>query len=71
MGFVNDLENQARELLSGDYEVMETDAIPSVEQVSLGKKAKKLKLCAWSIDLRKSSDLLFHHQKQTSHQVDR
>ncbi|GAI39695.1 unnamed protein product, partial [marine sediment metagenome] len=66
MGFVNDLENKVSDYLDGDYDVMETKIIPSVEQVSFGKKSKKMNLCAYSIDLRKSSDLLFKHQKQTS-----
>ena len=69
MGFVNDLENQISDYLDGDYEVMETRTIPSVEQVSFGKKSKKMNLCAYSIDLRKSSDLLFHHHKQTSGKI--
>ncbi len=69
MGFVNDLENQVREYLAGDYEVSEITDIPSVDNVSFKKKAKKLNLCAYSIDLRNSSDLLFQHHKQTSGKI--
>lgn len=69
MPFVNDLENQVRDYLEGDYEIIETNNIPSVDNVSLQKKAIKMKLCAYSIDLRKSSDLLFKHQKQTSGKI--
>ena len=69
MDFVNDLENQVREYLEGDYEVSEIKDIPSVDNVSFKKKAKKLNLCAYSIDLRNSSDLLFKHQKQTSGKI--
>lgn len=66
---MNDLENQVREYLAGDYEVSEITDIPSVDNVSFKKKAKKLNLCAYSIDLRNSSDLLFQHHKQTSGKI--
>lgn len=69
MGFVEDLTNKVRDYLSGDYEIVETKGIPSVDNVSHGKKAKKIMLCAFSIDLRKSSDLLFQHQKQTAGKI--
>ena len=69
MGFVEDLTNKVRDYLSGDYEIVETKGIPSVDNVSHGKKAKKINLCAFSIDLRKSSDLLFQHQKQTAGKI--
>jgi len=69
MGFVEDLTNKVRDYLSGDYEIVETKGIPSVDNVSHGKKAKKMNLCAFSIDLRKSSDLLFQHQKQTAGKI--
>jgi adenylate cyclase len=62
---INALENTIRDYLSGDYEVTETQTIPSIEQVAFGKKAKKIKLCAFCIDMRKSSDLLTVHNKQT------
>jgi adenylate cyclase len=62
---INSLENTVRDYLDGDYEVTETEVIPSIEQVAFGKKAKKIKLCAFCIDMRKSSDLLTIHQKQT------
>jgi class 3 adenylate cyclase len=69
MGIVNDLENKVRDYLEGDYEVTETRTIPSVDNVPFGKKAKKMKLCAYCIDLRKSSELLKVHQKQTSGKI--
>jgi len=69
MGYVEDLRNKVKDYLSGDYEIMETKGIPSVDNVSHGKKAKKIMLCAFSIDLRKSSDLLLHHQKQTAGKI--
>ncbi|MFW9878765.1 MAG: adenylate/guanylate cyclase domain-containing protein [Candidatus Thorarchaeota archaeon] len=69
MGFVEDLSNKVRDYLSGDYDVMESRGIPTVDNVSHGKKAKKMNLCAFSIDLRKSSDLLFHHHKQTAGKI--
>ena len=43
--------------------------IPTVDNVSHGKKAKKINLCAFCIDLRKSSDLLIHHRKQTAGKI--
>ncbi|GAJ23602.1 unnamed protein product, partial [marine sediment metagenome] len=42
MGFVEDLTNKVRDYLSGDYEIVETKGIPSVDNVSHGKKAKKI-----------------------------
>lgn len=69
MGFVIDLENKVREYLEGDYEVSETETIPSVDNVPFGKKAKKMKLCAYCIDIRKSTELLTVHQKQTSGKI--
>ena len=69
MGFIEDLTNKVRDYLSGDYEIVETKGIPSVDNVSHGKKAKKINLCAFSIDLRKSSDLLVQHQKQTAGKI--
>ena len=69
MGYIEDLRNKVKDYLSGDYEIMETKGIPTVDNVSHGKKAKKIKLCAFSIDLRKSSDLLIQHQKQTAGKI--
>jgi len=69
MGFVEDLTNKVRDYLSGDYDITETRGIPTVDNVSHGKKAKKMNLCAFSIDLRKSSDLLVQHQKQTAGKI--
>lgn len=69
MGFVIDLENKVREYLEGDYEVSETETIPSVDDIPFGKKARKMKLCAYCIDIRKSTELLTVHQKQTSGKI--
>lgn len=69
MGYVIDLENQVKDYLEGDYEITETETIPSVENVTFGKKAKKMKLCAFCIDIRKSTELLMVHQKQTSGKI--
>ena len=69
MGFVTDLENKVRDYLAGDYEVTETQTIPSVDNVAFGKKAKKIQLCAYCIDLRKSSELLTVHKRQTSGKI--
>ncbi len=69
MGYIEDLRNKVKDYLSGDYDIKEMKGIPTVDNVSHGKKAKKIKLCAFSIDLRKSSDLLLHHQKQTAGKI--
>lgn len=69
LGLVNDIENRVRDYLAGDYEVTSTENIPSVEEVAFGKKAKKMNLCAFCIDLRNSSDLLSVHHKQTSGKI--
>ncbi|WP_424359850.1 adenylate/guanylate cyclase domain-containing protein [Methanocella sp. MCL-LM] len=65
MSWVSDLGNKVNDYLDGDYDVSDTDSIPSVEQVPHGKKAKKMRMCAYCIDMRRSSDLLSIHQKQT------
>lgn len=69
MGYINDIENKVKDYLDGDYEITETKGIPSVENVPFGKKAKKMKLCAYCIDIRKSTELLTIHQKQTSGKI--
>ena len=69
MGFVIDLENKVRDYLEGDYEIAETKTIPSVENVPFGKKAKKMQLCAYCIDIRNSTELMDIHQKQTSGKI--
>ena len=69
MTFASDLENKVKDYLDGDYEVSEVGVIPSVDEVAFGKKSKKIKLCAFCIDMRNSSDLLFVHEKQTSGKI--
>jgi class 3 adenylate cyclase len=51
--------------MSGDYEIIEATSIPSPDDVAFGKKAYKMKLTAFCIDLRKSTDLLRIHDKET------
>lgn len=65
MGYIKDLENTIKDYMDGDYEVVETSSIPSTENVAFGKKAYKIKLTAFCIDLRKSTDLLRVHDKET------
>jgi len=69
MGYKDELKNKVTDYLAGDYEVTETKTIPSVDNVTYGKKTKKMKLCAYCIDLRKSTELLDVHQKQTSGKI--
>jgi class 3 adenylate cyclase len=65
MGYIKDLDNKIKDYMDGDYEVVETKTIPSVQDVAFGKKAYKIKLTAFCIDLRKSTDLLRVHDKET------
>jgi len=65
MGYLQDLENKVKDYTEGDYEVIETTTIPSPEDMAFGKKAYKIKLTAFCIDLRKSTDLLRIHDKET------
>jgi class 3 adenylate cyclase len=65
MGYIKDLENKIKDYMDGDYEVTETTTIPSPENVPFGKKAFKIQLATLCIDLRKSTDLLRVHDKET------
>jgi len=65
MGYIKELKNKIKDYMDGDYEVTETNTIPSPEDVPLGKKAFKIKLASLCIDLRKSGDLLRIHDKET------
>jgi class 3 adenylate cyclase len=65
----DEIFEKVSEYLSGDYEIIHVDSIPSVEDVEFGKKAKKIDLCALSIDLRNSTELLTSHQKQTAGKI--
>jgi class 3 adenylate cyclase len=69
MGIKDDICTKARDYLSGDYQVEEVQNIPSVEKLAFGKQAKKAKVCAFSIDLRNSTGLLYVHQKQTAGKI--
>ncbi len=69
MSLTNDVRTKVVEYLDGDYEVEDVTAIPSADDVPFGKKAKRMKLCVFYIDLRKSTDLLFLHQKQTAGKI--
>jgi adenylate cyclase len=65
MGYIKDLENKIKDYMDGDYEVTETENIPAPENVPFGKKAFKIRLTSLCIDLRKSTDLLKVHDKET------
>lgn len=62
---VNDITNKVRDYLDGDYVITDTEKIPSADEVAFGKIAKRMKLTAFCIDIRKSTDLLTVHEKQT------
>lgn len=65
MGYISDLDSKIKDYMDGDYEIVETTSIPSPENVAFGKKAYKTKLTAFCIDLRKSTELLKVHDKET------
>jgi adenylate cyclase len=65
MGYLKELEDKIKDYTEGDYEIIETAKIPSPENVTFGKKAYKIKLTSFCIDLRKSTDLLRIHDKET------
>lgn len=65
MGYISELDDKIKDYMIGDYEIVETDKIPSPENVAFGKKAYKIKLTAFCIDLRKSTELLKIHDKET------
>lgn len=69
MALKDDVTTKVEEYLDGDYEIEEVTAIPSVTDVPFGNKAKKMKVCVFYIDLRKSTELLFVHQKQTAGKI--
>lgn len=69
MQYIDEIEDKVKDYLNGDYEITEVKSIPSIKDVPFGKKALKMKLCAYCIDLRKSTELLTIHQKQTSGKI--
>jgi class 3 adenylate cyclase len=69
MSLKTDIEAKVREYLKGDYDIQDFKGIPSVEKIAFGNVAKRVQLCALYIDLRRSTDLLFVHQKQTAGKI--
>lgn len=69
LGVVEDIENKISDYLDGDYEIIEIGGIPTIDNIAFGKKAYKTELTTFSIDLRRSSQLLFDHHKQTSGKI--
>ena len=65
MGFAEDLENKIREYMQGNYKLIELSSIPKKNNIAIGKKIYKTEMTTFSIDLRKSSELLFQHHQQT------
>jgi class 3 adenylate cyclase len=65
MSYIEGLEDKINDYTSDDYEIIETTVIPSPENVAFGKKAYRIQLTAFCIDLRKSTDLLKVHDKET------
>ena len=69
MSLTDDIKTNVTDYLEGDYNVTDANVIPSVEDVTFGKVAKKINLCVFYIDLRRSTDLLFLHNKQTAGKI--
>ncbi len=69
MSLTDDIRTNVADYLDGDYAVTDANVIPSVEDVPFGKVAKKIKLCVFYIDLRRSTELLFLHNKQTAGKI--
>ena len=66
---VNRIENRVRDYLDGEYSLREENFVPRLYNVHLGKRAYKTKICAFYIDLRNSTDLLFKDGKAISGKV--
>lgn len=69
MSLTDDIKINVKDYLEGDYDVTDAKVIPSVDDVPFGKVAKKINLCVFYIDLRRSTDLLFLHNKQTAGKI--
>ncbi len=69
MSLTDDIKTNVIDYLDGDYVVTDANVIPSIEDVPFGKVAKKINLCVFYIDLRRSTDLLFLHNKQTAGKI--
>ena len=65
MGYIEELEEKIKDYTSGDYEIIENSSVPSPADVAFGKKAYKIKLTSFCIDLRKSTELLKIQDKET------
>ena len=66
---INRIENRVREYLDGEYFLKEEDYIPRLSNVHTGKRAYKTEVCAFYIDLRNSTKLLFEKGKVISGKV--
>jgi len=65
MGYIKEIDDKIKDYMDGDYEITETETIPSPENVPFGKKVFKIQLAALCIDLRDSTGLLRVHDKET------
>lgn len=69
MDFVDDIKSRIEDYLDDEYEIIDAEDIPSVEDLSFGNKAKRMNLCTLCIDLRKSTDLMYIHDEPTSGRI--
>ena len=65
MGDVEDIVNKVEEYLDTDYEAINLSGIPTIDNIGFGKKVYTRSLTTFSIDLRKSTQLLFDHHRKT------
>lgn len=65
MELKDDITQQVDEYLSGDYDIDEVDYIPEVEDVTFGNTGLKIKSTVLYIDIRRSTQILDAHRRQT------
>lgn len=69
VGIIENIDNKVKSYLDGDYQIIDFNGIPQIYNVAFGKKAYKTSLITFSIDLRKSSQLLFDHPEKTAGKI--
>jgi class 3 adenylate cyclase len=69
MTLENDINNKVSDYLIGKYQIESIDYVPNKVNVYAGKRIKKAELTVFSIDLRKSSELLFKKNQEISSKI--
>ncbi len=65
MGLKDDITQQVDEYLLGDYDIDEVDYIPEVVDVTFGNTGLKIEATVLYIDIRRSTEILDVHRRQT------